>query len=104
MRFVESHAAEGESIVTVGPAAFIYREYYHRPWEDITSVDHLQRVLGGGLRVWALYTLENTLSVELQQVIEVLRPRCDAVAVFRGTLGDGDVTVCATPSAAAPIP
>jgi hypothetical protein len=94
MDFVEAQHAPGEPIVTAGAADYPYREYFHRPWQAIGSLAQLQSLRAGGRRVWVLYTLKRYVERETPDIMNALRTECVVKGVFRGTVGDGEVTVC----------
>lgn len=97
MRFVESRRADGEPIVTAGLATAVYRDYHGRHWDAVKSLDELQAVRARGRRVWGLYTLEDYIAISAPDLMQAIRAECKVEGVFRGTVGNGDVTVCAFP-------
>lgn len=99
MRFVEAKKAEGEPVVTAGLATYPYKAYYQKPWKGVASLEQLQEIRAEGRRVWVLYTLEGYIAVRTPDLMDALRKECAVQGVFRGTVGGGDVTVCA----AAPV-
>lgn len=100
MHFVETQRAEGEPVVTAGGARYPYREYYQLGWEGVASLEQLQGIRARGRRVWVVYTLKAYIESRTPDLMSALRTECAVARVFRGTVGDGDVTVCT----AAPVP
>jgi hypothetical protein len=96
LRFVESRHAAGEKIVTVGLTNRVYREFYHRSFETVTTLDQFLRIRAEGQPMWVLYTLERYIEARAPDLMRTLRTECAHEAVFRGTVGQGDVTVCRT--------
>ena len=96
LRFVEARRAAAEKIVTVGLTNRVYREFYHRPFETVTTLDEYQKVRSLGQPMWVLYTLERYIEAHAPDLMRTLRTECVQEAVFRGTVGQGDVTVCRT--------
>jgi uncharacterized membrane protein len=94
LRFVETSHSPDEPIATVGLTRIVYGEYYMRPWIILRSADDLREVRAGGRRVWVLRTLDGYIRSTLPDVMRVLEEECAVVAVFKGTLRNGDVTVC----------
>jgi hypothetical protein len=94
MRFVDQARSTTEPVATVGLATDVYRDYYQRGWPEIRSVEDLQNLRARGERVWVLYTLEGYIEMRRPEVMQTLRRQCANATVFRGTLGNGDVTVC----------
>ncbi|MEO6222678.1 MAG: glycosyltransferase family 39 protein [Vicinamibacterales bacterium] len=94
LRFVEDHRAAGEKIATVGLTRRVYREYYRRSFDSVTTLDELQTLRADGRQTWVLYTLERYIEDRSPDLLWALQSDCVPEAVFRGTVGDGDVTVC----------
>lgn len=99
LQFVLTHRAEGDPVVTAGGAMYPYREYYGRPWKGVTSREQVQQIHAQGRPVWVLYTLADYLEASAPQLMITLRDECRVAAVFRGTVANGDVTVCVMPPA-----
>jgi mannosyltransferase len=97
MHFVETEAAVGEPVMLGEPAIYPYHEYFHRPWEGLTSLEQFQKVRGQGRRVWVVYTLNSYIENDTPDLMDSLRRDCAVAGVFRGTVADGDVTVCTAP-------
>ena len=100
MDFVLRQHAAGEPIVTTGPATYIYQHYHKQPWTEITSREQFDALRAQGRRVWVVYTLEGYIQSRAPELLAVLRSDCAVQAVFRGTVGNGDIKVCAAPPAA----
>lgn len=101
MRFALAHRAEGEPVVTAGPAIYVYREYYKQPWEAVASPEQLHKLRARGGRVWVLYTLPDFIEAGAPDLMKMLRDECRVAGVFRGTVAGGDVTACVLPTASA---
>jgi hypothetical protein len=97
MHFVDQHRADSEPVVTVGLTTDVYLGYYQRRWQGVTSLAQLQQVREGGRRVWVLYTLESYIQSRTADLMNAIRAECAVAGVFRGTVGNGDVTVCSIP-------
>ena len=98
LHFVDAARRPGEPVVTVGLTTDVYRDYYRRDWQALTSIDDLQRIRAQEQRVWVLYTLESYIDDKTPALMAVLRTECSPAAVFRGTVGHGDITVCTVPA------
>ncbi len=94
LRFVEEHRAENEKVVTVGVTDRVYREYYHRSFENAATLDKFQKLRAEGQPMWVLYTLELYIQSHAPDLMQMLREECAAGAVFKGTVGRGDVKAC----------
>lgn len=100
LRFVERHHSAGQLIVTVGLTTRVYREFYNKDWPSVASLEEFQRIRAAGRPIWVLYTMERYIEGRAPDLMRSLRAECVVAAVFRGTVGNGDVTAClAQPSA-----
>lgn len=94
-RFAEQRRGPGDVIATTGLAAYVYLNYHNRDWPELMNVDDLRRAQSGGRRVWVVYTLPRYLAIMVPDVNAVLEKECPTAAEFRGTVGGGQVVVCA---------
>ena len=97
LMYVSTHRAEGDPVVTAGAATFPYRDYFRQPWKAVASRADVEAIRAQGRPVWVLYTLANYLQAGAPQLMQTLRDDCRVEAVFRGTVANGDVTVCVLP-------
>jgi hypothetical protein len=97
LEYVSTHRAEGDPVVTAGAATFPYRDYFHQPWKPVASRADIEAMRAQGKPVWVIYTLADYLEAGAPQVMKTLRDDCRVEAVFRGTVANGDVTVCVLP-------
>lgn len=104
MRFVDGARSADEPVVTVGLASDIYGGYYQRTWPAVSSRHALMDLRSRGQRVWVLYTLEGYIETATPDLMHVLRTECPPVSVFRGTVGNGNITVCAVSPIGQPSP
>jgi hypothetical protein len=101
MHFVDANRANSDLVATAGGAIYPYRKYYRRLWFGLDSLAQFQSVRSQGHRVWVLYTLKkNSLAIEAPDLLRALEAECVVTRVFRGTVGDGDITVCTAPPTA----
>ena len=94
MQFVESSRREGDVIATAGLTTTVYRDYYSRAFEEVPTLDAFSALRARAERVWVLYTLEGYIASQTPDLMQALRADCAPVQVFRGTVGNGDITVC----------
>jgi uncharacterized membrane protein len=94
MHFVDTERTDGEPIATVGLTTPVYRDYYRRTWDPVTSLEELNRLRGRARRVWVVYTLEGYIATDTPELMAALRADCTPARIFRSTVGNGDVTVC----------
>lgn len=96
LKFAETHRGSTEVIVTAGLTNRVYREFYHRSFPAVTTFEEFQSIRVEGQPIWVLYTLERYIDARSPELMRALRSDCVIQAVFRGTVGQGDVTVCRT--------
>lgn len=101
MRFVDDRAAPGEPVHTAGPATYPYTAYFNRDWPAVASLQALDAARARGRRVWMVYTLPSYID---REVMQAMATGCDIRETFRGTVGGGDVTVCALPPVSSVLP
>ncbi|MFN2431805.1 MAG: glycosyltransferase family 39 protein [Gemmatimonadota bacterium] len=101
VRFVEERRAEGDAVVTAGVVDYPLREVYGRRWPSVESAEQLDELRGRTDRTWLLYTFPRYLEHSSPRLMEAIRRDCPVVRTFRGTVGGGDVVVCAAPAATA---
>jgi uncharacterized membrane protein len=90
IRFVDAQS-DGEAIVaTSGAATYPLRQYYNKTWASAETTEQLDQLCSRGRTVWLIYTLPRYLPPAL---LESIRSKFTVIRVFRGTVGDGDVSV-----------
>ena len=94
MQFVLARRAPADRVLTLGTAAYVYREYYKQPWESVGSLEALRKQRTPGGRLWLIYTLPDFIEAGARDLMNALRVDCGVAGVFRGTVAGGDVTVC----------
>jgi mannosyltransferase len=94
VRFLESEEAAGARIAAAGPACPPIKLYFAKTsWPCLVSAEDLRRFADDDSSRLLLYTLSDYIAdSQLQQEV---RTACPVVRVFPGTLGGGDVIVCA---------
>ena len=102
LAFVDSQRADGEPVVTADGATYPYMTYYQRPWPAIRTLEELRRAQAGVARIWVVYTFPGRIRYQAPQLLDAVSRECDALRVFPGTLGDGEIAVCALRGQAAP--
>jgi hypothetical protein len=90
-------AARGpaDGVVTAGWGAWPYQLYFERPFPRIESVEQLQEERARHPRLWLLYSQPRFLERSLPEVMASIRDECRDRQVFHGTVGGGDVVLCA---------
>jgi len=92
MRFVNAHRADMEPVATAGVASYPLTRYYGLPWTPVHRAHDLEPLRSVGRRVWLVYSLPEYIAPDL---IQTIRDECVPLQTLHGTLGGGDVIVCA---------
>jgi hypothetical protein len=93
LRHVMAVKAPDDEVAAVGLAAVTYRVYY-APWLRFPQTPaELRALTRDGRRVWVLLTLPRDMRLRFPDLTRTLETDFEPVARFRGTLGDGDLTV-----------
>jgi uncharacterized membrane protein len=92
LRFVEATRATEDAVITAGLVVMPYRDYYGRKWQGVKSRDELESIRSSVDRVWMIYSFPEYLEPALANSI---RQECPPIRIFQGTLGGGNVVVCA---------
>ncbi len=103
LEFIETHRPPGDPVVTAGGAMYPYRAYFELPWRSVRSRDELQAVRDAGNPVWVVYTLPSYIRLPAPGLWEVLSKECRIAREFRGSVAQGDVTVCVLPPPSTPV-
>ncbi len=94
LEFVERARGPRDAVAVTGTAAFPYRRYFDRPWEEVETAAQLEAAAARAERVWVLYTFPRYIEVDAPGLMAVIRRDCEIMRTFRGTVGGGDVVVC----------
>lgn len=95
LAFVDSQRADGDPVFTADGATYPYTTYYNRAWPAIRTLEELRRAQADAARIWVVYTFPGRIRYQAPQFLDAVSRDCDALRVFPGTLGDGEVAVCA---------
>jgi len=91
--FVERTRAPGDAVVTVSLTTYPYSQWLGRDWADLGTVERLREVERTHPQTWLLYTFPIRLKTTLPGIWERLTVAYDTAAVYRGTIGGGDIVV-----------
>jgi len=94
--FVASHRGPSEAVATVDLTVFPYEQYAACPCTPVSSLAELEAIEGTHSRTWMLYTFPIRLAAVQPEVWQRLQSRYDTAAVYRGTVGGGNVVVMVT--------
>jgi hypothetical protein len=93
-KFVEGAKAADDLIVTVGVARMPYGEFYGKSWPTVTTAPDLEKLRTQYPRTWVVYTFPRYIE-SVPELSAMLKQECASQRVFPGTVGGGDVFVCA---------
>jgi len=92
-QYVNDHAQPSEIVAAVGLAGFTYLDYYQETWERVNTLEELEALRLRGRRVWVIYTLLDRIKGTIPDVLHALEKEFSPVAVFPGTLNEGEIIV-----------
>lgn len=93
MRYVLDTKAPGDVVGFAGVPGDPYRNIYGQDWPTVRTAADLNALRTRG-RTWLIYTFPRYLEVGAPDVAEIVRRDCRERAVFRGTVGGGDMIIC----------
>ncbi|MEO6718275.1 MAG: glycosyltransferase family 39 protein [Novosphingobium sp.] len=97
LAFAEAQRRPGEPILLGETGAgYVYTQYYHRAWPELTGADDLRARRRAG-DVLVVHTFERYLDKGQPALLAELRTRCFELRNFPGTLYDGDIHVSRCP-------
>ena len=95
MRHVQSSMAPGDRVVFTGVPGPLYANVYGVSWPTVTTLEEIEAARAGRGRTWLIYTFPRIISHSQPAVASLIERECQHHRVFRGTVGGGDVMVCA---------
>lgn len=93
MRYVLATKAPGDVVGFAGVPRDPYPTVYGQNWPTIKSVDEINALRQRG-RTWLIYTFPRYLGVGAPELSAIVERDCHERAVFRGTVGGGDMIIC----------
>lgn len=93
LEFIAAQRTAGEPIAVIGVTEFAFRRYLGQDAVAVTDAEALA-TLRRGRPVWFAWAFPRYLAGSAPDVLATLDQECGAPAVFRGTIGGGDVHVC----------
>ena len=93
MRYVLAEKAPGDVVGFAGVPGDPYKNIFGQDWPTIESVAQVDSLRNRG-RVWLIYTFPRYLRVGSPDVAAKVSRECRERAVFRGTVGGGDMIIC----------
>jgi hypothetical protein len=95
MRYVLAERQDGDRVVTAGIPANPLNTLYRQPWPDLSTRASLDSVRAGAPRTWVVWTFPRYLEANAPEIAQVLEQECPHPRAFHGTVGGGDIMVCA---------
>lgn len=92
-RFVDGRRGARDGVATVDLTADPYQNYFRRPWTEVRGLAQLEVMERDHDRTWVLFTFPIRLAEVEPEIWARLMARYDTAAVYRGTVGGGDVVV-----------
>jgi mannosyltransferase len=93
MRYVLATKAPDDVVGFAGVPNDPYPAIYGQNWPTIESVDEINALRKRG-RTWLIYTFPRYLGVGAPGLSAIVERDCHERAVFRGTVGGGDMIIC----------
>jgi mannosyltransferase len=101
--YVEQNRKPGDSVVAVGLAGTAYSRYFAPSWLDAQTRTDLDNIRHQHSNLWLVYTIPAQLHSLDPEFLREVESDFKVVRVFRGTLGGGDILVCAPRAAQLPV-
>ena len=93
MRYVLAEKAPGDVVGFAGVPGDPYRSIFGQDWPTIETTAQVDSLRSRG-RVWLIYTFPRYLRLGAPDVAAMVSRECRERAVFRGTVGGGDMIIC----------
>jgi mannosyltransferase len=97
-RYVEQQKGPNDAVVTADLTAFTYLHYLAAPWDSVSGAAALTEIESKHARTWVVYAFPIRLASVDPSLWDRLQTQYRTSAVFRGTLGDGEVYVAVGPA------
>ncbi len=91
--YLHQQAASTDAIVTVGMTRLPFLAYYQEPWSAVGNASELANVAASHSTTWVVYTHAVHLRSAHPDLWSALNEGYTPVAIFAGSVGDGDIVV-----------
>lgn len=91
---IERERQEGDRIVTIGIAGFPFNAYYEKDWENVKTLNELDKLARGTGRTWLIYTMPVHAKTAYPGLMGRIEQEYTVVKKFWGSLNGGAVVVC----------
>jgi mannosyltransferase len=93
LEYVQNQRRPGDIIITVGLTVFPYQRFYKVDWDNVTTLEELDRARSRGARTWLIYTMPVILQAAYPEIMKSIETEFQTVKKFSGTLSGGDIVV-----------
>ena len=93
MNYVLASKAPGDVVGFAGTSDHPYPAIYGHDWPTVETAADVVALRARG-RTWLIYTFPRYLAVGAPEVAAIVEHECHERAVFKGTVGGGDMIVC----------
>ncbi len=94
IELIERDQQDGDRIVTIGIAGFPFNAYYGMGWENVDTVEDLDRLAPVTGRTWLIYTMPVHAKTAYPGLLARIEQDYTMVEQFWGSLNGGTVVVC----------
>ena len=95
MEYVLAARAPEDRVVSLRVPSDPFRRLYRQDWPNAQNLRELDAARSPDRQTWILYTMPRYLAAGAPELAAAIRRECPDPRVFRGTIGGGDVFVCA---------
>ncbi|MDH5255999.1 MAG: hypothetical protein OEW72_08810, partial [Gammaproteobacteria bacterium] len=92
-RYIADHARPDDTVFTVDLTDYPLNQYLGHSWPRLEELPALEAAERGQGRTWVVYTFPIRLAAVEPEIWARLESTYDTAAVFRGTVGGGDLVV-----------
>ena len=96
LAYVRAHLENSDVVMGADLAGTCYQRYYFPGIVIVTASEQIREVQNTGRRAWVLYSFPREFQLRAPELFRYLRTALEPVAIFKGTLGGGDVYVART--------
>ena len=96
LTYVRAHLENSDVVMGADLAGTCYQRYYFPGIVIVTASEQIREVQNTGRKAWVLYSFPREFQLRAPELFRYLRTALEPVAIFKGTLGGGDVYVART--------
>jgi len=91
--FIEQHSTSGDSVVTIGRAAYPYEYFYKTGWPEIKTIEALDEIRSRSKRTWLIYMIPEDVRVVYPELWNSIERDFKTITKFPSPLADGTIYV-----------